>query len=233
MTPTTTKSTPAKQATTKTAGMTPRAAFDLGREVLAKQPSETRNQERLSSAYRKIQQQVQDSLESSLNDFLESSNMEEKRFMIGILRDRDSIGITSEAPRGPSDHFVPLYSAVHEAIEGVYCVAVPDLDMLSAVENFITELDRKSYKRQTNADISANGIKGRWERSFRTEVELFARDAGTPSLRFMSAIIARWNEIRTQPGAEKMTCILGAAAEIELEKLQAEQAAENATMAAV
>ena len=192
MTPITTKrsNTQAKQAAAKAASMTPEAAFERGKEVLAKQPSKTptKNGERLSAAYRKIQQRVQNTLESSLDDFLESSNMEEKRFMIEVLSDRDSIAITDGNPRRLSDHSVPLYSAIHEAMEGAYCVALPDLDMMSAVEDFITQLDLKSYKRATNTDLSVSGIKERWERSFRTEVELFARDAGTPSLRFQRVL---------------------------------------------
>jgi len=183
---------------------------------------------------RKIHACVSDRLESEFEHFREHANIEEKRLMIEILNEHMNRSGYHGAPRSPIDREIYLYSAIERQLSDNVCVVVPRDEMVPYIEDFINKLDRRwpPKSHSSRKPESEDEIMERFASNFRTEIELFARDAGKPSFWLMSKIIARWNEINRDSQARKVPNILAVAAEIELEKLLAEKAAEAATEAA-
>ncbi|MGA2713294.1 MAG: hypothetical protein ABSG41_09310 [Bryobacteraceae bacterium] len=184
----------------------------------------------LSEFARQVYEQVKVRLEGEFESFEEHSTIEEKRLLIEILNDhmnRSSGG----RPRSPGEYEIPLYSAIERQISGRTCVVIDDDHMVPQVEEFIAAMERKSWKRKPydpSKRDTEDEIRDRFEASFRREVDLFARDAGQPSFLLMKDILARWNELAHDPGAGKLPNVLAVAAEMELDRLRAETAAEEA-----
>jgi hypothetical protein len=166
----------------------------------------TDEQPRFSAFTRKIFAQVKDPLEGQFERFLEDATVEEQRLMIEILSDRES-RTCGGRPRSPGEYEIGLYSAIESQISDCVCVVLPHDDMAPQVEDFIAAPERRRkprkaaeyvpYKPETNEEI----VK-RFSARFRAEVELFARDAGRPSLGLMIDILARWNQIHADPETE-------------------------------
>jgi hypothetical protein len=179
---------------------------------------------------RQIYQTAKDELEGNLERFVERSSMEEKRFINAVLVDWGSINFGR--PRDLGEYEVPIYSAVQLNIDGLHCLAIPDDDMIPRIEEFIAALERKSWRAKHRSDWpnkeSSAAIRDRFAHSFRTDVEMFAREAGLPSLRFMRDILVRWSEIAHDPEGIKVLNALAAAVEMELNALRADTAATAA-----
>jgi hypothetical protein len=177
---------------------------------------------------RQVYAQVKYRLENEMDGFLENATLEEARFMIEVLNQRSSN--TFGVPRGPAEYEIPIYSAIQDQIDcGSACVVVPNQDMISKVEEFIAALETKRWKKPAhNWNATEDEILDRFERSFRSEVELFARDAKRPSFILMRDILSRWNELARDPEIGALPNTLAIAAEMELEKLRAKTAAEAA-----
>jgi hypothetical protein len=176
---------------------------------------------------RQIYEQVQSRLKSEFGHFREYSTLEEKRLLIEILNDHTNR--SGSLARRPGEHEVALYSAIQRQLDDCLCVVVPCDDWVPLVENFIAALHRKTWKRapyDPSKRETADELRDRLAKSFRSEVEIFARDAGQPSLSLMRDILARWNELAHDPELKGFPNTLEVAAQIELDKLRADTAAE-------
>jgi hypothetical protein len=207
--PTTTKRQPAIPAVDSTPAITSRAANPI-------------------AILRKVRERLKDHLADQFEGFIDKSTYEEQRFLSEILNDRDGM-FGPAKPRGPSEHEVPLFSAIQLNIDGNHCVPVPDSDMVPAVEEFITALERARSRispKVAKAPETNEQINERLGRRFRAEVELFHRDAGRASLSLMLDILARWNELWGDKSLAPVPNQLAVAVEIELAKHKAKVAVE-------
>ena len=185
----------------------------------------------MSKFARQIYQNVKDRLEGEMNDFLEDATLEEARFMIEVLNHRSNN--TFGLPRGPGEYEIPIYSAIQDQMDcGSAIVVVSDSDMVPKVEEFIAALEKKRWRKPPydprKPAETEDEILDRFERSFRSEIDLFARDAKRPSFILMGAILARWNELARDPDIKKLPNTLAVAAEMELDRYRAETVVETA-----
>jgi hypothetical protein len=111
-------------------------------------------------------------------------------------------------------------------MDGHILVVLPRADMLDPVQEFIKQLELKRIQKQPRKPETADELLDRLESRFRSEIELFARDARYQSLTFMHAILARWNELARDPDITTLPNTLAIAVEIELDALRAETAAD-------
>jgi hypothetical protein len=182
----------------------------------------------LSKFARQVYESVKDRLEYKFEGFLEGATLEELRFMIEVMGDWDNRNSYGR-PRSPGDFEIPIYGAIQRQLDGNICVVVPDDEMVGPVEEFIVALQKKRWKPAPyKTDTPEKEIRAGFEESFRSDADLFARDAGLPSFRLMRDILARWNELHRDPEINKLPNTLAIAAEMELDKYRAEAAAEAA-----
>ncbi len=161
---------PKTTAVKKSAGQTEAA------HTIAEVPARLKDAVRFSAVARQIRKQVNESLRSQLESFAENAALEEQRFMIEVMREWDGrSGMGS--PRRISDHEVPLYGAIQRQLDDCLCVVVPRDEMVDRVNEFINALDKEPIRPNTRQPVTEDDITARLERQFRSEFELFARDA--------------------------------------------------------
>lgn len=149
--------------------------------------------------------------------------------MIEIFNDHGSNNM-GPRPRGIGQYEVPICGAIQRQLDDCVCVVVPNDDLIGPVEEFIAELEKKRYKRKPwqPGQYSHDELIEQHEETFRSEVELFARDANMPSFMLMHSIFGRWNELVRDPELTTLPNTLAVAVQIELDKLRADTAAEKA-----
>lgn len=214
--------TPAGPSSKASASAPPQDSKDLGHVARkAALPS-------LSRFAHQVYVQVKARLENEIEGFLEDATLEESRFMIEVLNDRSQSLV---APRFPGEYEIPLFSAIQKQLEGYpyACVIVPDQGMVPQVEKFIAALEKKSTRARSDSHHTPTEeeARDRFAACFRGQVELFARDAGRHSLVLMRDILARWNEMQSDPEMTDEPNLLAAAAELELDSRRAAMAAKE------
>ncbi len=186
------------------------------------------NEVRFSKTARLIFARVKEQLESYFESFLKHANIEEQRLMTELLMQHDNRSGFGQ-PRGISDYEIPLISAIERLMSDKICVVLPNDHYLERVNEFIAALDRKCHSKPVpRYQKSEDECRAEWAKDVRRGVEIFARDAGVPSLRLMTEILGRWNEIAHDPEAHSHPNVPAVAAEVELDRVRAETAVEAA-----